>query len=59
MFRAEAAKVIAIVAGLWLVLTNYGGIVHAAFFGAFVVAVIVFSMAFFVSDEQPGKEGDG
>jgi F0F1-type ATP synthase assembly protein I len=59
MFRAEAAKVIAIVAGLWLVLTNYGAIVHAAFFGAFVVAVIVFSMAFFVSDEQPGKEGDG
>ena len=59
MFRAEAGKVIAIVAGLWLSLTSYGGIVHAAFFAAFTVAVIVFSMAFFVGDEQPGKQSDG
>jgi F0F1-type ATP synthase assembly protein I len=59
MFRAEAGKVIAIVAGLWLSLTNYGGMVHAAFFAAFTVAVIVFSMAFFVGDREPGNQGDG
>jgi ATP synthase protein I len=59
MFRAEAGKVAAIVGGSILALTMYREMVHAAFFGAFVVTVIVFSMAFFVSDEQPGKQGDG
>ena len=59
MLRAEAAKVIAIVAGLALVLKTVDGIVHPAFFGAFFVAVVVFSMAFFVGDREPGKEGNG
>lgn len=59
MFRAEAGKVIAIVAGLWLVLANYAGVVHVAFFAAFAVAVVVFGMAFFVGDREPRKEGDG
>lgn len=59
MFRAEAGKVIAIVAGLWLVLANYAGVVHVAFFAAFAVAVVLFGMAFFVSDRERGKEGDG
>lgn len=59
MLRAEAAKVIAIVGGLALVLKGVDGIVHPAFFGAFIVAVIVFSMAFFVGDSEPGKQGNG
>lgn len=59
MLRAEAAKVIAIVAGLALVLKTIDGIVHPAFFAAFIVAVILFSMAFFVADAEPGAHGHG
>ena len=59
MLRAEAAKVMAIVGGLALALKTFDGIVHPAFFGAFIVAVIVFSLAFFVSDREPGKQGNG
>jgi ATP synthase protein I len=50
MFRAEAGKVLVIVGGLWLALSTYADVVPAAFFTAFVVTVIVFSMAFFVRD---------
>lgn len=50
MFRAEAGKVLAIIALLWIVLTTYRGLVPVAFFSAFVLTVIVFSMAFFVRD---------
>jgi F0F1-type ATP synthase assembly protein I len=59
MLRAEAAKVIAIVGGLALVLKSVDGIVHPAFFAAFIVAVIVFSMAFFVAEQEPRKQRDG
>lgn len=50
MLRAEAGKVLAIVAQLWFVLSTYRELVPAAFFSAFVLTVIVFSMAFFVRD---------
>ena len=50
MFRAEAAKILVIVGGLWLTLSTYGDIVLAAFFTAFVVTVVVFSMAIFVRE---------
>lgn len=50
MFRAEAAKIVVIVGGLWLVLSTYKDVVPAAFFTAFAITVIVFSMAFFVRD---------
>ena len=50
MLRAEAAKILVIVGGLWLVLSSYKDVVPAAFFTAFVITVIVFSMAFFVRD---------
>jgi F0F1-type ATP synthase assembly protein I len=50
MFRAEAGKVLVIVGGLWLALSTYRDVVPAAFFTAFVITVIVFSMAFFVRD---------
>jgi F0F1-type ATP synthase assembly protein I len=59
MLRAEAAKVIAIVGGLALALKTFDGIVHPAFFCAFIVAVIVFSLAFFVGDREPGNQGNG
>ena len=50
MFRAEAGKVLVIVGGLWLALSTYRDMVPVAFFTAFVITVIVFSMAFFVRD---------
>jgi len=50
MLRAEAAKILVIVGGLWLVLSAYKDVVTVAFLAAFVVTVIVFSMAFFVRD---------
>jgi len=50
LMRAEAVKVALIVAGLWLVLMNYQALVPGAFFGTFVMTVIFFSMAIFVSD---------
>ena len=50
MLRAEAAKILVIVGGLWLVLSAYKDVVPAAFFTAFAITVIVFSMAFFVRD---------
>jgi len=50
MFRAEAGKLLLIVAQLWLVLSIYKELVPAAFFSAFVMTVVIFSMAFFVRD---------
>jgi F0F1-type ATP synthase assembly protein I len=57
MMKAEAGKLIVIVAGLVLVLKTYGEIVHAAFFAAFAVAVIVFGMAILV--KEPGGQVHG
>jgi F0F1-type ATP synthase assembly protein I len=50
MFRAEAGKILLIIGGLWAVLSLYRDVVLGAFFTAFVVTVVVFSMAFFVRD---------
>lgn len=50
MFRAEMGKLLVILGGLWLALAMYTDIVLAAFFAAFVLTVVVFSMAFFVRD---------
>lgn len=50
MLRAEAAKIVVIIGGLWLALTTYPDLVLPAFFTAFVVTVIVFSMAIFVRE---------
>jgi ATP synthase protein I len=41
MIRAEAAKIAVIVLLLWLVLSGYREVVPAAFFAAFVAAVLV------------------
>jgi ATP synthase protein I len=50
LVRAEAAKVVLIVAQLWVVLVSYKQLVLAPFFGTFILTVIFFSMAFFVRD---------
>ena len=50
MFRAEAGKILVIVGGLWLALSTYRDLVPGAFFTAFVITVVVFSLAFFVRD---------
>ena len=50
LVRAEAVKVVLIVAQLWIVLVNYKHLAVAPFFGTFILTVIFFSMAFFVRD---------
>jgi len=47
---AEGVKIGLIVLLLWLVLATYDSVVAPAFFGSFIVTVLVFGMAFFVRD---------
>jgi ATP synthase protein I len=49
-FRAEAIKIVLIVLQLWLVLTMYADVVHAVFFAAFVVTVLVTQAAILIRD---------
>jgi F0F1-type ATP synthase assembly protein I len=51
MFRAEAGKIVVIVVGLWLSLSLYRSMVAAAFFAAFVITVIAFSMAILIREQ--------
>ena len=48
--RAEAVKLATALFLLWLVLTNYAETVVGVFLGAFVVTMLIFSMAFFVRE---------
>lgn len=48
--RAEAVKIGLALLLLWLVLANYEAAVVAALLGAFVVTMLIFSMAFFVRE---------
>jgi ATP synthase protein I len=48
--RAEAIKIGLAVILLWLVLALYKDVVLIVFIGAFIVSILVFSMAFFVRD---------
>lgn len=52
LFRAWAYKVVVIVGCMWVVLTQYRDVVHAAFFLAFVITVGVFSAAIAVGDTE-------
>jgi ATP synthase protein I len=56
MLRAEALKVLLIVAGLGLVLANYRDIVHGAFFATFVITVGVFAAAIAVPDAEEKRD---
>lgn len=48
--RAEAVKLGVALLLLWLVLANYQQAVIAVFIGAFIVTMLIFSMAFFVRE---------
>jgi len=58
VLRAEAVKLGLIVILLWLVLATYRDVVATAFLGSFVTTVLIFSMAFFVRDNDQ-QIGDG
>lgn len=45
MLRAEAVKIVVIMIGLWLALTRWHGIVPGALLAAFVITVLLFSVA--------------
>lgn len=48
--RAEAVKLGLALLLLWVVLVNYADAVVGVFLGAFVVTMLIFSMAFFVRE---------
>lgn len=50
LFRAEAAKILAIIGQLWLVLATYGEVVLPALLAAFIVTVLLFRVALLVRD---------
>jgi len=52
---AEAVRIGVMLAFLWLIFATYKQVVPGGLIGAFLVAVLIFSMAFFVRDntQQP------
>jgi ATP synthase protein I len=48
--QAESVKIGLSVLLLWLVLTNYEGVISSACVGSFILSILIFSMAFFVRD---------
>ena len=50
LFRAEAAKILVIVALLWLVLSTYHDAVLPALMAAFIVTVLLFRVALFIRE---------
>lgn len=58
MFGAWGTKLVLVVAQLFLVLSLYGDLVHAAFIAAFVVTVGVFAAAIVVRDAGGNKTFD-
>jgi|SRR5690242_10785890 len=55
MFRAEAAKILLIVAMLWLAMAHYRAMVHGVFLGSFLVTLLIFAAAIAVRDGQQDK----
>jgi ATP synthase protein I len=51
LMRAESTKIALIVLQLWAVLTMYKGIEVIGFFSAFIITVLIFSLALFASDK--------
>ena len=52
VLAAEGVKIGLIVVLLWIVATTYGKVVAVAFFGSFIVTVLIFAMAFFVREHE-------
>lgn len=50
--RAEAVKIGLIVVLLWLVMAAYDEVVAGVFFASFIATVLIFSMAFFVRENE-------
>lgn len=57
ILKAEGAKVLVIVVLLWLVLATYKEVVLVGFIGAFIVAVVIFSMAIFLRNPAQIEAG--
>jgi len=55
MLRAEAVKVLLIVALLWLAMANYRSIVYGVFLGSFGLTVAIFAAAIAVRDDGTQK----
>jgi ATP synthase protein I len=51
-FKAEGVKVGMIAILLWLVLATYAEVVVLAFLGSFMATIVIFSMAFFVREND-------
>ena len=51
-FKAEAVKIGLIAVLLWLVLATYAEVVVLAFLGSFMATILIFSMAFFVREQD-------
>ncbi|HEU4854058.1 MAG TPA: ATP synthase subunit I [Nitrosospira sp.] len=49
--KAEAVKIVITVALLWLVMTLYKDVVAVAFIGTFILTVLIFGLALFVTDD--------
>jgi ATP synthase protein I len=49
--KAEAVKIVVTVALLWLVMTFYKDVVPVGFIGTFILTVLVFGLALFVTDD--------
>jgi len=54
--RAESVKIFVIIVALWSVFTSYEEVMPVLFIGSFVVAVIISSMAIFVSEESQAEK---
>ena len=49
---AEAARIGLMMGGLWLIFVTYDKVVPGSLIGAFIVTVLIFSMAFFVRENK-------
>jgi len=56
--RAEGVRVVLIVMLLWLVMATYREVVAPAFFGAFVITLLLFSAAFFIREDSSSLRPD-
>jgi F0F1-type ATP synthase assembly protein I len=50
--KAEGAKIVFIVAALWLVLALYSKVVAVVLIGTFIATVLVSSLAFFIGEKR-------
>jgi ATP synthase protein I len=55
LFRAEASKITLIVIQLWVVLAAYKSVVRIGLFSAFLISIIIFSLAIFIDRPASSK----